>query len=74
MPIVLGMVLDGIMEMNLRLALPRFNTAMDMVDRPIAAILFGMVFLVSVFHLRKLIKELRHPPEGDYDLHYSQMR
>lgn len=73
-PIILGMVLGGIMEVKLRSALPRLNTPMDMIDRPIAAILFGLILLVLVFHVRTLIKELRHPPEGDHDLHDSQMR
>ena len=73
-PIILGMVLGGIMEVKLRSALPRLNTPTDMIDRPIAAILFGLILLVLVLHVRTLIKELRHPPEGDHDLHDSQMR
>ena len=73
-PIILGMVLGGIMEVKLRSALPRLNPPMDMIDRPIAAILFGLILLVLVLHVRTLIKELGHPPEGDHDLHDSQMR
>lgn len=73
-PIILGMVLGGIMEVKLRSALPRLNTPTDMIDRPIAAILFGLILLVLVLHVRTLIKELGHPPEGDHDLHDSQMR
>ncbi len=74
-PIILGMVLGGIMEVKLRSALPRLNTPFDMIDRPIAAILFGLILLVLVLHLRTLIKEWRsYQPEEDHELHDSQTR
>ena len=74
-PIILGMVLGGIMEVKLRSALPRLNTPLDMIDRPIAAILFGLILLVLVLHLRTLIKEWRsYQPEEDHELHDSQTR
>jgi len=74
-PIILGMVLGGIMEVKLRSALPRLKTPLDMIDRPIAAILFALIVLVVVLHIRTLIKEYRaHLPEEDHDLHDSQTR
>ena len=74
-PIILGMVLGGIMEVKLRSALPRLKTPFDMIDRPISFILFTMILLVLALHIRTLIKEYRaHQPEEDHDLHDSQMR
>ena len=74
-PIILGMVLGGIMEVKLRSALPRLKTPFDMIDRPIAFILFVMILLVIALHIRTLIKEYRtHQPDEDHKLHDSQMR
>ncbi|WP_293450345.1 tripartite tricarboxylate transporter permease [Planktotalea sp.] len=74
-PIILGMVLGGIMEVKLRSALPRLKTPMDMIDRPIAFILFVMILLVIALHIRTLIKEYRtHQPDEDHNLHDTQMR
>jgi len=74
-PIVLGMVLGGIMEVKLRSALPRLKTPFDMIDRPISFILFAMIVLVLALHIRALVKELRaQSPDPDHDLHDSQMR
>ncbi|WP_054001660.1 tripartite tricarboxylate transporter permease [Shimia sp. SK013] len=74
-PIILGMVLGGIMEVKLRSSLPRLKTPLDMIDRPIAAIIFGIIVLVLALHVRTLIKEWRaHQPEEDHDLHDSQTR
>ena len=58
-PIILGMVLGGIMEVKLRSALPRLNTPFDMIDRPIAFIIFAIILTVLIVHLRTLIKEVR---------------
>lgn len=74
-PIILGMVLGGIMEVKLRSSLPRLKTPLDMIDRPIAMIIFAMIVIVFALHIRTLIKEFRtHIPEDDHDLHDSQMR
>ncbi|MGR3635718.1 MAG: tripartite tricarboxylate transporter permease [Shimia sp.] len=74
-PIILGMVLGGIMEVKLRSSLPRLKTPLDMIDRPIAAIIFGIIVLVLALHVRTLIKEWRtHQPEEDHDMHDSQTR
>ena len=74
-PIILGMVLGGIMEVKLRSALPRLKTPLDMIDRPIAFILFATILIVLAIHLRTSIKEHRaHQPGKDHDLHDSHTR
>lgn len=74
-PIILGMVLGGIMEVKLRSSLPRLKTPLDMIDRPIAAIIFGLILLVLALHVRTLAREWRaHQPEEDHDIHDTQTR
>ncbi|MEP3844429.1 MAG: tripartite tricarboxylate transporter permease [Paracoccaceae bacterium] len=64
-PIILGMVLGGIMEVKLRSSLPRLKTPLDMIDRPITAIIFALILIVVGIHIRGLIKEWRAAPEDD---------
>tara|TARA_B110000208_G_scaffold177796_1_gene225269 strand:- start:320 stop:607 length:288 start_codon:yes stop_codon:yes gene_type:complete len=74
-PIILGMVLGGIMEVKLRSSMPRLKTPFDMIDRPIAFILFAIILTVLALHIRTLIIEYRaHQGPEDHDLHDSQMR
>ena len=74
-PIILGMVLGGIMEVKLRSALPRLKTPFDMIDRPISFTLFVLILLVLALHLRALVKELRaNQTSEDNELHDSQLR
>ena len=74
-PIILGMVLGGIMEVKLRSALPRLKTPFDMIDRPIAAIIFALIILVFVIHARTLVKEWRaYKPDNASKLQDTQMR
>jgi len=56
-PIILGMVLGGIMEVKLRSSMARVKTPLDFIDRPIAAILFGLIILVIALHVRTLFAE-----------------
>lgn len=58
-PIVLGMVLGGIMEVKLRSSMARVKEPLDFIDRPIAAIIFGLIVLVIALHIRSVIKEYR---------------
>ncbi len=58
-PIILGMVLGGIMEVRLRSAMARVREPLDFIDRPIAAVLFGAIILVLMVHVRTLILEQR---------------
>ncbi|MFK7858353.1 MAG: tripartite tricarboxylate transporter permease [Granulosicoccus sp.] len=75
-PIILGMVLGGIMEVKLRSAMPRVKTPLDFIDRPIAALLFGMIILVVVLHVRTLIRENCNAEGGsqDHDMHHTPQR
>lgn len=74
-PIILGMVLGGIMEVKLRAAMPRLKTPFDMIDRPIAFVLFVMICLILLMHIWTLIKETRaHQPVEDSDIHDTQTR
>jgi len=56
-PIILGMVLGGIMEVKLRTAMARVKSPLDFIDRPIAAFLFVMILLILVLHVRTVIRE-----------------
>ena len=49
-PIILGMVLGGIMENKFRTSMPRIDTLMDWISRPIAAGIFYAVVGVLLFH------------------------
>jgi putative tricarboxylic transport membrane protein len=76
-PIVLGMVLGGIMEVKLRSAMIRVKHPLDFVDRPIAAILAVLIVLVILMHIRTLRKEHKarlSEAEIDHDIHDSQTR
>jgi len=56
-PIILGMVLGGIMEVKLRSAMARVETPLDFIDRPIAALLFAAILLIVALHVRTLIRQ-----------------
>ena len=72
-PIILGMVLGGIMEVKLRSAMPRVSTPLDMIERPIGMILFALILIVIGLHIRTLIRERRNPPQDvDTDIHLTQ--
>lgn len=58
-PIILGMVLGGIMEVKLRSAMARVQVPLDFVDRPIAAVLFAMILAAFALHARALVRESR---------------
>lgn len=58
-PIILGMVLGGIMEVKLRAAMARVKTPFDFIDRPIAMILFIMIILVLILHFARVWKDYK---------------
>lgn len=64
-PIILGMVLGGIMEVKLRSAMARVKSPLDFIDRPIAMILFIMIVLIVILHIRTLIFEHRNKQRPD---------
>ncbi len=68
-PIILGMVLGGIMEVKLRTAMARVKTPLDYIDRPIAAIIFVMIVLVIALHIRTLIKEWQNRGPKEDNVH-----
>lgn len=75
-PIILGMVLGGIMEVKLRSAMARVKTPLDFIDRPIAAILFVMIIAILVLHVRTLVRGHRGAStvNNDHDMHDTQQR
>ncbi len=58
-PIILGMVLGGIMENKFRTSLPRIDSAIDWINRPIAAVIFGLIVLVLAAHSWTLFRNLK---------------
>ncbi len=58
-PIILGVVLGGIMEVKLRSAIVRIDSPLDFVNRPISAILVLLIIFVLFQHVRTLRFERR---------------
>ncbi|MCV2887858.1 tripartite tricarboxylate transporter permease [Ruegeria aquimaris] len=56
-PIILGMVLGGIMEVKLRAGMARVKEPLDFIDRPVAFLLFVAILLVLASHVRRVIRE-----------------
>ena len=74
-PIILGMVLGGIMEVKLRASMARVRSPLDFVERPIAAVIAGAIVLLIGLHIWSLLRERRMTlPEAshDHDIHNSQ--
>ena len=69
-PIILGMVLGGIMEVKLRAAMARVKEPMDFIDRPIALILFMVIVLVLANHLRTVWRDRRTLRAAEWDARY----
>lgn len=55
-PIILGMVLGGIMEVKLRTSLPRIDSLIDFINRPVAAVLFALIVFSLVMFVYSLWK------------------
>lgn len=62
-PIILGMVLGGIMEVKLRASMARVKTPLDFIERPIAFILFCAIVIIIIMHVRSLIKNRKAESE-----------
>jgi putative tricarboxylic transport membrane protein len=74
-PIILGMVLGEIMRVKLAASMARVKTPWDMIERPISAIIFGMIIVVVLLHIRTLVREHRNRDQNpDHDLHDTQQR
>lgn len=65
-PIVLGMVLGGIMEVKLRAGMARVKEPLDFIDRPIALILFLMILGVLLIHFRFVWRERKSLKEAKW--------
>ncbi|MEZ5676577.1 MAG: tripartite tricarboxylate transporter permease [Thalassovita sp.] len=73
-PIILGMVLGGIMEVKLRSGMARVKTPLDFIDRPIAAILFVMILIVLGLHIRRVWLDHKHLKEAKWSNKHSSTR
>ncbi len=62
-PIILGMVLGGIMEVKLRAAMSRVKEPFDFIERPVAFILFVIIVLVLASHIRRVWQESKSRKE-----------
>lgn len=58
-PIILGMVLGGIMEAKLRTSMAKVESPIDLINRPIAAIIFALIVLTLALHARNVLKNRR---------------
>lgn len=56
-PIILGMVLGGIAEAKFRTSMARVDSPIEFINRPIAAILFGLILLAVFTHCYSLYRE-----------------
>ncbi len=55
-PIILGMVLGGIMEVKFRTSMARVQTPLDFIERPVAQVLFAIIVFVLVAHIYSLFR------------------
>jgi len=56
-PIILGMVLGSIAEVKFRTSMARVDSPIEFIDRPITAILFGLILLSLFSHFFALYKD-----------------
>lgn len=59
-PIILGMVLGGIMEVKLRSAMGRVKEPLDFIDRPVALLLFLMILAVLLLQGARAWSDHKH--------------
>lgn len=65
-PIILGMVLGGIMEVKLRAGMARVKEPMDFIDRPVAFILFLIIIIVLAMHIRRVWLDRKSLKEAEW--------
>jgi len=58
-PIILGMVLGGIMENKLKVAMARVDTPFDFIDRPVALILFVIICTIIIGSLLPMFRKMK---------------
>ena len=60
-PIILGMVLGGIMEVKFRTSMARVREPLDFIDRPIAFFLFCLILIILFSTLWRVWREWQSP-------------
>ena len=55
-PIILGMVLGGIMEVKFRTSMARVETPLDFIARPVSQVIFALIVIVILVHIWTMIK------------------
>jgi len=55
-PIILGMVLGGIMEVKFRTSMARVDHVFEFIERPVAQVLFGIIVVVLAAHIYSLFR------------------
>ncbi len=56
-PIILGMVLGGIMEVKLRNSMARLETPIDLINRPVSGTIFVLILIVLLAHFYALYRK-----------------
>ena len=73
-PIIMGIVLGGIMEAKLRIAMARVKTPYDFIDRPIAMALFVFIILIIAFQIRGAVIQSRRLKEAQWSTRPASTR
>ena len=73
-PIIMGIVLGGIMEAKLRIAMARVKTPFDFIDRPIAMALFLFIILIIAFQIRGAVIQSRRIKEAQWSTRPASRR
>lgn len=63
-PIIFGIILGGIAENKLRTSLPRIESPLDWINRPVAAVIFGLIVLVLAVHCWTVWRDWRPGTEA----------
>ncbi len=73
-PIILGMVLGGIMEVKLRAGMAKVKTPFDFIDRPVAMILFVVIVVVLAVHIRHVWQDRKSLKEAEWQNKHRSTR
>ncbi len=73
-PIILGMVLGGIMEVKLRAGMARVKEPLDFIDRPVAFILFVIIVIVLAAHILRIWRERAELKEAEWQSKHRSTR
>ncbi|MCB1621594.1 MAG: tripartite tricarboxylate transporter permease [Thiothrix sp.] len=73
-PIILGMVLGKIAETKFRSSMARVDSPLEMIERPITAVLFGLILLVLVVHFVGLRRGTPKLEQFDDELHEAEKK